>query len=99
MRASRKGTLRLEIGPIGLIGPIEKGILFACFARGAGRSMLEGAPGETTLRWPRTSVELQAGAGRARSAFDRSALASRGTASSNAELYRRRRSAGGGSAA
>jgi hypothetical protein len=28
-----------------------------------GRAILAGAPVETTLRWPRTSVELQDGAG------------------------------------
>ena len=42
----------------------------------SGRAIVTGAPVETTLRWARTSVELQEGAGGARPASERPALAS-----------------------
>ena len=64
-----------------------------------GHAILAGAPVETTLRWPRTSVELQDGAAGARPASERPALASPGTASSDAQLSGRSGSASGGSAA
>ena len=74
-------------------------VFSSLLAFGGSRAIITGAPVETTLRWPRTSVELQDGAAGARPASERPALAARGTALADAQLSGRRGSASGGSAA